>query len=75
MIMQIEFEGIDELIKEVERLGEVSTRTKNRALRRAGDLLRERMKQEVYNHGLNKITGEAQEAIIRTEPKKAENFV
>lgn len=73
--MNFEFEGIDELIKEVELLEQVSNRTRNRALRRAGDHLRDKMKQQVYAHGLQRRTGEAEEAIIRTEPKKGVVYV
>jgi HK97 gp10 family phage protein len=75
MTMQFSFEGIDDLIKEVELLQQVSKKTRNQALRRAGDLLQKRMKEEVYRHGLQRRTGEAQEAIVRTEPSKGEVFV
>lgn len=75
MTMRIDFEGLDELLKEVELLEKASSKTRNRALKRAGDLLKDRMKQEVYNHGLDRITGEAQEAIIRTDPRNGELFV
>ncbi|WP_099157273.1 HK97-gp10 family putative phage morphogenesis protein [Virgibacillus ndiopensis] len=71
----LEFEGIDDLIREVELLETVSARTRNRALKRAGDVLRERMKQEVYQHGLHEKSGEAQESIIRTDPKKGVVYV
>ncbi|MBB6451986.1 hypothetical protein HNQ94_000407 [Salirhabdus euzebyi] len=67
--MELKFEGIDELIKEVEFLETVPTRVRNRALKRAGDLLRDRMKDEVYRHGLNPYSWEAWESIIRTDPK------
>src|SRR5690606_29276824 len=45
------------------------------ALIRGGDVLRDRMKKEVYRHGLDRISGEAEEAIIRTDPKNDELFV
>jgi hypothetical protein len=67
--MDLNFEGIDELIREIEFLDSVPSRVKDRALRKAGDLLRDRMKDEVYAHGLNRISGDAQESIIRTNPK------
>ncbi|WP_026908952.1 HK97-gp10 family putative phage morphogenesis protein [Paucisalibacillus globulus] len=73
--MNFDFEGIDELIKEVELLEQVSTRTKNRALRRAGDFLQEKYKEHVYAHGLTERSGDAQDSIIRTEPKNSELFV
>lgn len=75
MTMRIEFEGIDELIKEIELLEQVSTRTRNRALRRAGDFLQEQYKNHVYAHGLTRRTGQAEGSIIRTEPRKGELFV
>lgn len=71
----IDFEGIDELIAEVSKLEGISGRVRNRALRRAGDKLRDRMKQEVYNHGLDRISGEAQESLIRTNPKNGVLYV
>lgn len=73
--MELDFEGIDELIQEVEMLENVPNRVRNRALRRAGDLLRDRMKQEVYSHGLNRITGDAQGSIIRTNVRQGAVFV
>jgi len=71
----IEFEGIDELIAEVDRIEGMTPRLKNRALIRGGDILRDQMKKEVYSHGLDRISGEAEEAIIRTDPKNNELFV
>lgn len=73
--MKLDFQGIDELIKEVELLEKVPKKVKNRALKRAGDLLKDRMKREVYNHGLDKISGEARDSIVRTDPKNGELFV
>ncbi|MYL41823.1 HK97-gp10 family putative phage morphogenesis protein [Virgibacillus salexigens] len=73
--MDFQFEGIDELIREIDLIEQVPSRVKNRALKNAGDLLRERMKAEVYSHGLHRISGEAQDSIIRTDPKNGELFV
>jgi HK97 gp10 family phage protein len=73
--MKFEFEGVDELIKELDKLEKVSQRLKNDALKAGGDLLRDRMKEEVYSNGLHRISGEAYESITRTDPKGNELFV
>lgn len=73
--MKFEFEGIDQLIKELDRIENVSQRLKNDALKAGGDLLRDRMKEEVYSNGLHRISGEAYESITRTDPKGNELFV
>ncbi|WP_078428767.1 hypothetical protein [Alkalihalobacterium alkalinitrilicum] len=73
--MKFDFEGLDELIAEVERLENVPTRVKNRALIRGGDILLERMKQEVYSNGLVRRSGDAERSLIRTDPKNGELFV
>jgi hypothetical protein len=73
--MNLEFEGLEELLREVELIQMAPERAKNRALRRAGDLLRDRMKDEVYSHGLEPYSWEAWESIIRTEPKNGEVLV
>ncbi len=71
----LDFEGIDELIKEIDRIERLTPQLKNKALIRGGDILRDKTKEEVYAHGLDKITGEAQESIIRTNPENGELFV
>ena len=71
----IEFEGIDELIEEVDRIEGLTPELKDNALIAGGDLLRDRMKEAVYSHGLERRSGEAQEAIIRTDPNNNELFV
>ena len=73
--MQFEFDGIDQLIKELEHIEEVTEDLKDEALIEGGDYLRDRMKDEVYSHGLIKRTGEAEESIVRTDPKNNELFV
>lgn len=64
----LEFEGIDELIREIDRIESMTDDLKDKALIRGGEVLKERMKSEVYAHGLNRRSGEAHEAIIRTDP-------
>lgn len=73
--MNFEFEGLDELIAEIDRIEEVSEDLKDKALIEGGDVLRDRMKAEVYAHGLHRRTGQAEEAITRTDPKNHELFV
>ena len=73
--MKFEFEGIEELIRELDRMEQVTEELKDKALISGGDLLRDRMKAEVYAHGLDKITGEAYESITRTDPKNNELYV
>lgn len=73
--MKLEFEGIDELIREIDKIEGLTPQIKNKALARGGDILRDRMKNEVYRHGLNPYTWEAYESIIRTDPKNGELFV
>jgi HK97 gp10 family phage protein len=73
--MNVEFEGIDELIKELDKIEGMTKSLKNKALEAGGDALREQMKKEVYAHGLDRISGDAQDAIVRTDPKRNELFV
>jgi HK97 gp10 family phage protein len=71
----IEFEGIDELLEELEAIGADIEKLKNKALIAGADLLKERMREEVYRHGLHKRTGTAEKSIDRTNPKNGEIFV
>lgn len=73
--MRLEFDGLDELIKEIDRIEGLTDDLKDEALIQGGDLLRDRMKAEVYAHGLNRRTGQGQEAIVRTDPQDGELFV
>jgi HK97 gp10 family phage protein len=73
--MELKFEGLDELIREVDKIEGLTNRIKNKALIRGGDILVKHMKKEVYNHGLDRITGEAYESITRTDPRGGELFV
>ncbi|WP_062323953.1 hypothetical protein [Halolactibacillus sp. JCM 19043] len=73
--MNLEFEGLDELLREVELIQLAPEHVKDKALIRAADLLKERMRDEVYNHGLNPYSGDAQRSIDRTNPKNGEVFV
>lgn len=71
----LEFEGLDELIAEIDRIETLTEELKDEALIAGGDYLKERMKAEVYSHGLNRLSGEAQESIVRTDPVNRELFV
>lgn len=73
--MEIEFDGIDELIKEIDRMEEVTDELKDKALIAGGDVLLENMKREVYRNGLNRITGDALKSLVRTDPENNELFV
>lgn len=46
MAVEVKFEGMDELIKAVEALGQKGSRIENEALREAGTYLAEEMKKE-----------------------------
>lgn len=75
MTMRLEFEGIDELINEIDRIENLTEDLKDEALVKGGDLLKDRMTAEVYSHGLTRRSGEAQSSITRTDPKNHELFV
>lgn len=73
--MELEFEGIDELIREIDRIDGLTDDMKDKALVSGGNILLDRMKAEVYANGLHRLSGEGQESLIRTEPKDGELFV
>ncbi|MBD8005820.1 hypothetical protein [Bacillus norwichensis] len=73
--MHLEFEGLDELIAEIDRIEGLTEDLKDQALIAGGDYLRDRIKAEVYSHGLHRRSGQAQEAITRTDPEGGELFV
>lgn len=73
--MKFEFDGIDELIAEIEHIEAITDDLKDKALIAGGDVLRDNMKREVYAHGLHRRSGKAQESITRTDPKNHELFV
>lgn len=77
MIMgeMLTFEGLDEILAELDRIENNVEQLKDQALIAGGDLLKERIQAEVYSHGLSRRSGQAQEAIIRTDPKNGELFV
>lgn len=71
----IEFEGLDDLIAEFDRIEKVTPATKDQALIRGGDILKGRMQEEVYRNGLQRRSGAAQASIVRTDPSNNELFV
>src|SRR5699024_3429436 len=75
MIMELEFEGLDELINEIDRIEGLTDDLKDQALIKGGDLLKDKITAEVYSHGLTRRSREAQEAIVRTNPANNELFV
>lgn len=73
--MKFEFEGLDQLIAEIDKIEGLTEKLKDKALIEGGDLLRDKIKSEVYSHGLHRRSGEAQAAIVRTDPQNGELFV
>ena len=73
--MLLEFEGLDELIAEIDRIEQITDDMKDEALIAGGDYLRDRIKAEVYSHGLTRRSGEAEKSITRTDPVNGELFV
>lgn len=73
--MQLEIDGLDELINFLEDMQQNTEPAINEALIAGGDYLRDRVKSEVYSHGLTKRSGEAEKAIVRTDPINNELFV
>jgi len=71
----IEFEGLDELIAEVERIEGMTDALKDKALIAGGEILLSNMIASVYSHGLQRRSGEAQASLTRTDPKNNELFV
>lgn len=75
MIMRLDFDGLDELIDEIDRIEGLTDELKDQALIKGGDYLKDKVIDEVYSHGLTKRSGQAQESITRTDPKDGELFV
>lgn len=73
--MQFEFDGIDNLIAEIDKIEGLTEDLKDKALVEGGDILLKSMKQEVYRNGLHRRTGEGQESLTRTDPSNSELFV
>lgn len=71
----LEFEGLDELIAEIDKIEGLTEELKDQALIAGGDYLRDRFEAEVYSHGLKRRSGQAAESITRTDPKNLELFV
>src|SRR5690625_3026367 len=73
--MRLEFEGLDELIKEIDKIEGLTDELKDQALIKGGDDLKDKVIAEVYSHGFTRRSGQAQESITRTDPKDGELFV
>lgn len=73
--MNIDFEGLDQLIAEIDKIEGLTDDLKDLALIAGGDHLRDQIASEVYSHGLTKRSGTAQESITRTDPVNGELFV
>lgn len=72
--MDFEFEGIDELIREIDKIEGITEELKDQALIEGGDLLLDAMKEEVYNV-LTPRSGKSPENMTRTDPENGELFV
>lgn len=75
MTMLLDFEGLDELIAEIDKIEQITPQLKDEALIEGGEYLKDEMKAGVYSYGLDEITGEARDAIVRTDPVNDELFV
>lgn len=75
MSMHLEFNGLEELIAEIDRIEGLTDELKNEALIAGGDYLKERIEDEIYSHGLTKRSGQAQKSITRTDPIGGELYV
>ena len=73
--MDFDIDGLDDLIKEIDQIKNLSEELKDDALVKGGDVLKDEMKDEVYRHGLDRITGQAEDSIIRTDPEHGELYV
>lgn len=73
--MNIQFEGIEELIRELEAIEADVPKLKKEALIAGAELLKKRTQESVYSYGLRKRSGKAPEYIDRTNPKNDEIFV
>lgn len=72
--MRIEFEGMDDLIREIDRIEGMTEKLKDEALIEGGDLLLKNMQSEVYNV-LTRRSGQSPESLTRTNPENGELFV
>ncbi len=76
MTMQFDFDGLDELIQEIDRIEGLTQDLKDEALVEGGDLLLKELQEVVYgDSGLRRQSGDALESLTRTEPKNNELFV
>ena len=73
--MILDFEGLDELIAEIDRIEGLTDELKDQALIAGDDVLLANMIANVYSMGLNLRSGEARESLMRTEPENGEIFV
>ncbi len=73
--MEVQFDGLDELLSELDKLESNVKRVKNKALRKGAEVLQEQMKEEVYSHGLVERSGEARESIVTSRVKDDSIYV
>ena len=71
----IEFDGIEELLKELASIEADTPKLKKEALIESADFFKEQVSKSVYSYGLNPVSGDAPKFIDRTNPKGDEIFV
>ena len=74
-MVEVEFEGIDELIEELEAIDADLPKIKKEALKAGADLFKDRLRESVYSYGLQPHSGNAPEYIDRSYPKNDEIYV
>lgn len=58
-MVEVEFEGIDELIEELEAIDADLPKIKKEALKAGADLFKDRLRESVYLYGLQPHSGNA----------------
>lgn len=73
--MELEIEGLDDLIEFIERMDGEKEPIINEALEVSGDYLKEKYSSGVYSHGLTRRSGDSAEAVTRTNPVNGSLYV
>ncbi|WP_269758330.1 HK97-gp10 family putative phage morphogenesis protein [Thalassobacillus sp. C254] len=63
------FEGMDELMVRLERMGRQGDQLRDRAVDKAAERLQQEIAKNVYSTGLNRRTGIAGRSIVRSDVK------
>ncbi len=73
--MEVEIEGLDDLIKFIEDMQGDTEPAINEALEVSGDYLKDKYTEGVYSYGLNRRSGQAAESVTRTNPTNGSLYV